>query len=325
MEFFTNYSLFLLKSITFVVSSLVLIIGIVSIGRRSIKTPLNIESLNEHHAEQTKQLQHNLNLSKADKKKIKEHKKNQDKIKKTRENHPRRFVLNFNGDIGATQVNQLRDEISVLLTSAGPKDEVVVRLESPGGAVSGYGLAASQLQRIRDKNIPLTVCIDKVAASGGYLMACVANTIIAAPFAIIGSIGVVAQLPNFHRFLKKHNIDIELLTAGEYKRTLTVLGENTNKDRKKFQEDLEAIQASFRDHVLTHRADINIDEVATGEHWLAKDAIQLGLIDQLKTSDDYLYDSIDSYETLVLTTPVKPSLSSKLFKPLTAYFSYFFR
>lgn len=320
MEFFTEYSLFLLKSITFVVSSLFLVIGVVSIGRRSIKTPLNIESLNEQYDQQTKQLQHALDLSKADKKKIKEDKKNKSKLKKSRENHPKRFVLNFNGDIGATQVNQLRDEITVILSAATTNDEVVVRLESPGGAVSGYGLAASQLQRLRDKNIPLTVCIDKVAASGGYLMACVANTIIAAPFAIIGSIGVVAQLPNFHRFLKKHNIDIELLTAGEYKRTLTILGENTNKDRKKFQEDLEAIQASFRDHVLTHRTEINIDEVATGEHWLAKDAMQLGLIDQLKTSDDYLYDAINSFETLILTTPVKPSLSSKLFKPLTAYF-----
>lgn len=319
MEFFSAYSLFLLKAITFVAASLFLIIGIVSIGRKS-KTQLQIDSLNEQYEKQTKQLQNALDLTKEAQKKLKEEQKAKLKHKKNRKNHPTRFVLNFNGDIGATQVNQLRDEISVILSSATPKDEVVVRLESPGGAVSGYGLAASQLQRLRDKNIPLTVCIDKVAASGGYLMACVANQIIAAPFAIIGSIGVVAQLPNFHRFLKKHNIDIELLTAGEYKRTLTMLGENTNKDRKKFQEDLEAIQASFRDHVLTHRTDINIDEVATGEHWLAKDAMQLGLIDKLKTSDDYLYDAIDSFDTLVLTTPVKPSLSSKLFKPLTAYF-----
>jgi len=320
MEFFSEYSLFLLKSITFVLATLFLVMGLVSIGRRSTKPILQIDSLNEQYDEQKKQLQHALDLSKEDKKQLKHKEKEKIKKKKNRTNHPTRFVLSFHGDIGATQVNQLRDEISVILTSATTKDEVVVRLESPGGAVSGYGLAASQLQRLRDKNIPLTVCIDKVAASGGYLMACVANQIIAAPFAIIGSIGVVAQLPNFHRFLKKHNIDVELLTAGEYKRTLTVLGENTNKDRKKFQEDLEAIQASFRDHVLTHRKDINIDEVATGEHWLATDAMKLGLIDQLKTSDDYLYDAIDSFETLILKTPVKPSLSSKLFKPLTAYF-----
>jgi len=323
MEFFTEYTLFLLKSITFVASFLFLMIGVVSIGRRAIKMPLQIDSLNEQYNEQKKHLQQALDLTKADKKKIKEIEKNKLKHKKSKTNHRTRFVLTFNGDINATQVNQLRDEISVILSSATTTDEVVVRLESPGGAVSGYGLAASQLQRIRDKNIPLTVCIDKVAASGGYLMACVANQIIAAPFAIIGSIGVVAQLPNFHRFLKKHNIDIELLTAGEYKRTLTVLGENTNKDRKKFQEDLEAIQTSFRDHVLMHRTEINIDEVATGEHWLAKDAMQLGLIDHLKTSDDYLYESLDTFDTLVLTTPVKPSLSSKLFKPLTAYFYKF--
>ena len=108
-----------------------------------------------------------------------------------------------------------------------------------------YGLAASQMQRIRDKKLKLTVCVDKVAASGGYMMAVVADKIIAAPFAVLGSIGVLAQVPNFHRLLKKHDVDFEMLTAGKYKRTLTMFGENTDKGREKFQEDIEDTHVLF--------------------------------------------------------------------------------
>ena len=208
----------------------------------------------------------------------------------------------------------------MILSVATPKDEVIVRIESPGGEVSGYGLAASQLVRLRDKKIPLTICIDKVAASGGYLMACVANKILAAPFAIIGSIGVVVQLPNFHRLLKRNNIDIELLTAGKYKRTLTTLGENTKEGREKFKEDLEAVHQSFQEHIFTYRKHVDIDTVSTGEHWLAKEALDLGLIDALQTSDDYLYDNIEQFNTLVLNTPVKKSLINQLTKSASALF-----
>jgi serine protease SohB len=136
-------------------------------------------------------------------------------------------VLDFKGSMDAHEVGALREEITAVLTLVKPEDQVVLRLESPGGVVHGYGLAASQLQRLRDKQVPLTVAVDKVAASGGYMMACVADKIVAAPFSIIGSIGVVAQIPNFNRFLKSKEIDIELHTAGQFKRTLTLLGENT--------------------------------------------------------------------------------------------------
>ena len=238
-------------------------------------------------------------------------KKNKDKKDK-----PCRFVLDFKGDIAATQVEQLRQEVTALLAVATKKDEVIVRIESPGGSVNGYGLAAAQLQRIRDKHIPLTACIDQVAASGGYLMACVANRIIAAPFAIVGSIGVVAQLPNFHRWLKKNNIDVELLTAGEYKRTLTLLGENTDAGRKKFQSDLEKIHTIFRNYILSNRQTLNIDEVATGEHWLASDALSLGLVDHLQTSDDYLQEQYDEYRTYAIRIYAKQSWYTKLLRPI---------
>ena len=203
-----------------------------------------------------------------------------------------------------------------MLSVATRKDQVVIRLNSPGGAVNGYGLAASQLQRIKDKQIPLTACIDKIAASGGYLMACVANQIIAAPFAIIGSIGVIAQLPNFHKWLKKHDIDFELLTAGEFKRTLTVFGENTEKGREKFQQDLEQIHTAFRNYVMLNRNAVNIDEVATGEHWLAIDAFNYKLIDALKTSDDYLTSQMKDYNIYRVMVHKTPSFMEKIFKPV---------
>ncbi len=320
MNFFAQYGLFLLKALTFVIAFLVIFSSVLSLGRRQ-KSVIQVDSLNETYRDKQKHLQ---KLVPQDKKQAKKQVK-KSKHKKDKTILPSRFVLSFEGDTKASAVNQLRDEITMILSLATPKDEVVVRIESPGGEVSGYGLAASQLARLRDKKIPLTICIDKIAASGGYLMACVADKIVAAPFAIIGSIGVVAQIPNFHRFLKKNNIDIELLTAGKYKRTLTMLGENTKEGREKFKDDLEAVQTAFRDHVLLYRnqanININIDKISTGEHWLAKDAMDLGLIDALKTSDDYLYDQINQFNTLVLTTPVKQSVTNKLRKPLDTLFS----
>ena len=193
------------------------------------------------------------------------------------------FVLDFHGDIKATEVQQLREEISTLLTVAKPEDEVIVRLESSGGMVHAYGLAAAQLVRIKEAGLHLTVCIDKVAASGGYMMACVADKILAAPFAVVGSIGVVAQVPNFHDLLEKHDIDVEVFTAGKYKRTVTVFGENTEEDKQKFQQELEETHKLFKDFVRKYRPSLDVEQVATGEHWYGEDAITRNLVDALQT------------------------------------------
>lgn len=302
MEFLSQYGLFLLKSITVVIAFLFIFAGFFSISRKP-KPKLEITSLNDDYTQL-----HSLMSKEILGEKIK-------KAKKSKIKQPKLFVIEFNGDIKASQVEQLRDEVSSILTVATPEDEVLIRIESPGGSVNGYGLAAAQLQRIREKKIHLTACIDKVAASGGYLMACVANKIVAAPFAIIGSIGVVAQIPNFHRWLKKNNIDVELLTAGEYKRTLTLFGENTDKDRKKFQEDLEKIHDAFREYVLTNRSQLEIDKISTGEHWLAKDAFDLRLVDTLATSDEYIINKMSEYKAFKLSITAKESLVNKLFKP----------
>ncbi|TAL63773.1 MAG: protease SohB [Legionella sp.] len=309
MEFLSQYGLFLLKSITVVVAFIVIFISFFALSRKP-KPKLEITSLNAQH-EAVEQLLRKEILGKKPEKKKKDKKK---------EPKPTLYVLDFNGDVKASQVEQLRDEVSALLSTIKPEDEVLVRIDSPGGAVNGYGLAAAQLQRIRDRQIPLTVCIDKVAASGGYLMACVANQILAAPFAIIGSIGVVAQIPNFHRWLKKNDIDVELLTAGEYKRTLTLFGENTAQGRKKFQEDLEKIHLAFRDYVLKNRSQLDMEKVSTGEHWLASDAFQLRLVDKLITSDDYLMEKIKTHQAFKLAIQPKNSLLNKLLKPAMRLF-----
>jgi len=218
------------------------------------------------------------------------------------------FVLNFDGDVAASTVNQLRREITGVLTIATERDEIVVRLESGGGMVHAYGLGASQLDRIVEQGVPLTVTVDKVAASGGYMMAAVANKILAAPFALVGSIGVVAQLPNVHRLLKKHDIDIELITAGKHKRTLTVLGENTDEGREKFTEQIEDVHELFQSHLLARRSQLDMEKVATGEAWYGEQAIGLALVDQLITSDSYLVGRATTSEVYEVAwkTPRKP-------------------
>jgi len=217
------------------------------------------------------------------------------------EDVPRRvFVLDFDGDLRASAVGKLRREITAVLTGATKADEVLIRLDSGGGEVTGYGLAASQLDRIRRRKIPLTVCVDKVAASGGYMMACVADRLFAAPFAVLGSIGVVAQIPNFHRLLKENNIDVEILTAGKYKRTLTLFGENTDEGRAKLLKDIERIHAQFKEYVSEHRPALDIEQVSTGEVWSGQDALDLGLSDRIVTSDDYLVEAAEEREVLLI-------------------------
>ncbi|MDX5328995.1 MAG: protease SohB, partial [Marinobacter sp.] len=226
---------------------------------------------------------------------------------------PRIYVIDFEGDIKASDTDTLRRSVSAVLSVANPEtDEVVVRLESGGGLVHAYGLAAAQLDRIRSKGVPLTACVDKVAASGGYMMACVADKIIASPFAVLGSIGVVAQLPNFHRFLQKNDVDFEVLTAGEHKRTLTVFGENTEKGRQKFLADLEDTHGLFKEYVSERRPALDIQAVANGDIWFGKRALEVKLIDDIKTSDEYLIEACDRGEVVSVSFQRKRTLPERL-------------
>lgn len=332
-EFLTEYGLFLLKIVTVVVAFLVVIAGALSMrsdkGKHSksghIEASLLNDELKEYEEDLNRVLLDEVTVKineknkkaeekakkKADKQKAKILKK-QGAVQEEGERKKRVYVLDFDGDIKASAADFMREEITAVLGVATTQDEIVVRLESGGGMVHSYGLAASQLSRIKNKGIPLTVCVDKVAASGGYMMACVADKILAAPFAILGSIGVVAQIPNIHRLLKKNDVDIELITAGEHKRTLTMLGENTEKGRQKFKEDIEDTHELFKEFVTVNRPSVNIAEVANGDVWYGKRALDNALIDQVMTSDEYLLDCCESADVYEIAYIEKQTLQDRL-------------
>ncbi len=319
VDILLNYGLFLIKTITIVAACLFLFGGIVSLlfkGKSPKKDHVRIVNLNQKYNDFAQTLKREIlskhSLKQDLKKKKGKQKTEKKKQKQSTESRRRLFVLTFDGDIRASAVDALKEEISAVLTVAEPTDEILVCIESGGGMVHSYGLAASQLMRIKKRDIPLTVSVDKIAASGGYLMACVADHIIAAPFAIIGSIGVIAQLPNFNRLLKKHDIDYEQITAGQFKRTLTMFGENTDNDREKLKEELEHTHELFKEFVLQGRKELDIDKIATGEHWYGSKAIELKLVDELITSDDYILSKCESVDVYEVTYKIKKSITEKL-------------
>jgi len=325
LEFLYEYGLFLAKTITFVVAFIAIVVTITAtaVKQKTKKGELEITDLSEHFEEVEEDVIHHLLTKEELKEKAKQDKKAEKEKKKQKpedEKKSRLFVLDFNGSIDAKEVSGLREEVTALLTVATPDDEVFVRLESGGGMVHGYGLAASQLDRIRQKDIPLTVAVDKVAASGGYMMACVANKILSAPFAIVGSIGVIAQIPNFNKLLKKNDIDYEQLTAGEFKRTLTMFGENTDAGRAKFIEELEETHVLFKDFVRERRPSLDIDKVATGEHWFGLKAKELGLVDEIQTSDDYLLSASKDKQIVAIKYEVKKGIAEKFSKAASLSF-----
>lgn len=342
-EFFFEYGLFAAKVITVIVTVLLAIVtfAILISSREKDRESIEIEKVNDKFEAMKEALEEEI-FSKEELKLAKKERKKKEKeeakaakkrskankatskktfnkiidkvLDKTEEEttRDRLFLLRFNGDIQASEVENMREAITAILTVAKETDEVVVLIDSPGGMVHNYGLAASQLNRIRQKKIKLTASVDLIAASGGYLMACVADKIIAAPFAVVGSIGVLAQIPNFHRLLEKHNIDIEQHTAGEYKTTLTLLGKNTDKARTKFREELEDTHQLFKQYVVEHRPQLDIEKLATGEHWYGQQAIALNLVDELMTSDDFLLAKSENMDIYEVTYVINETLTDKI-------------
>ncbi|WP_160061769.1 protease SohB [Psychromonas sp. L1A2] len=330
MDYLLQYGLFLAKAITFLITIVAILIAIIALTskQKAKKGELEITDLSEKINETKKSISEQLLTSaqlkaqhKEDKKALKIKQKEEKKLaSKTSqpENSPQLYVIDFKGSIDAKEVSSLREEITAIISVASEKDEVFVRLESGGGMVHGYGLAASQLQRLKDKNISLTISVDKVAASGGYMMACVADKVIAAPFSIIGSIGVIAQIPNFNKLLKKHDVEFEQLTAGQYKRTLTMFGENDDLGREKFKQELEETHQLFKHFVSEHRPQLNIDKIATGEHWYGSQALDLELVDKIQTSDDYLLEQLDSRHIVQVRYQKSKKLAEKIGKSVAS-------
>ena len=312
LEIFLEYGLFLLKVITVLISVIVLISFVAASKKSNTSEGLEIENLNEKY----KGLSDSLNKAVMEKDEWKKKQKSEkaiakkNKKKKTRKS--KAYILDFIGDIKASAVPSLREEVTAILDIAKRNDQIVLRLDNHGGVVHEHGLAASQLARIRQKKIHLTVVVDKVAASGGYLMASVANKIYAAPFAILGSIGVIAQLPNFNRLLDNYGVDFEQITAGQYKRNVTMFGKNTDEDREKLKDQLEEIHELFKSSVNEYRPQLDLERVATGEHWYGSKALELGLIDEIKTSDELLIEMAKKYEIFSVKLKVKKPLKKRL-------------
>ena len=309
-DFLTSYGLFLAELLTLLIALaglVVLAAYLVLITRRRSRgrVGLQVRSLNRRYDEMARAVRAQVLPKRTFKRELKTERRRLRAEAKEREalgpgdRRPRLFVLDFQGDLRASQVGALRQEVTALLTTAGPRDEVLVRLENTGGLVHDHGLAASQLLRLTERGIRLTVAVDKVAASGGYMMACAADRILAAPFAVVGSIGVIAQVPNFHRLLDRHGVDYEQFKGGEFKRTVTMFGRTTQEEREKLTEEIQDVHALFKEFVAARRPQLDIEVTATGEHWYGARAVTLRLVDELVTSDDYLManrDRVDIYE-----------------------------
>ena len=311
MDFLFEYLGFLANTVTVVIAVVIVLMMLGSIGRgrqAPSRGYLEVHRVNDRLQELRDAMDQNLMPAGQFKKSSKENRKERKKLAKKPEPKPRVFVIDFKGDMNASNVEKLRNEVTAVLLRADEADELVIKLESPGGLVHAYGLAASQLVRVRQAGIRLTVAVDRIAASGGYMMAVVADQIIAAPFALLGSIGVVAEVPNVHRLLKKYDVDYDVITAGKSKRTMTVFGENTEENRAKFVEELEDAHALFREFVSTYRQQLDVEAVATGESWYGERAQKIHLVDALSTSDEYVMDACDRADVYAVQwiIPQKP-------------------
>ena len=299
-EFFAAYGLFLAQLATFVLLVIVVVVLIVSSRRRGHSEGLVVEHLNRRFEDAADELKLAIEgkgrYKKAVKARHKERKREDKSRAKEPSTKPRLFVLDFKGDLRASAAASLREEVSAVLRIAKSGEQVLVRLENSGGTVHEHGFAASQLTRLKQHGLKLLVAVDKVAASGGYLMACVADRLVAAPFAIVGSIGVLAQLPNFHRLLEDKGIDFEQIMAGRYKRTVTMFGKNTEEGREKLQQEVEDIHELFKQQIREHRPQVDIERVATGEHWYGIRALELKLVDEIMTSDDLLLAAVKDHD-----------------------------
>lgn len=318
MDYLYDISLFFLKSLIIVVGLLVVIlIPMIQSQKRKAgkKKKLELENLKNRFKPYIQEF-HQAHMNKKKYKNYLKQLKKKEPIESEKEK-PNSFLISFTGDKMATQVESLRDEVSLILNIAKPEDEVILLLESPGGAVASYGLAASQLVRLRDR-LKLTICVDTVAASGGYLMASTGHQIISAPFALVGSIGVLFQTPNIHEFLKKRDISFEEITAGKYKRTITPFGKITEEKKQKLQEQIDLVYFQFKNFLKKYRENLDFEKVATGEVWLGAEALKLHLVDKIQCSDDYIMEALKTRNVYKIKLKEEKKLWEKFTKKISS-------
>jgi serine protease SohB len=318
MAFWLDIAAFLVKALIIVaaVGGLAVLIARLARSGEPKDQEIKVRPLDERYDDMRDAMDGALLDRKERKALAKRHKKEAKADARARRGHEpgkRVYVLSFKGDMRASAVKRLGAEIDAVLIAARPAtDEAVIRIESPGGTVTGYGLAAAEILRLRERKIKVTASVDQVAASGGYMMACAADRIVAAPFAVVGSIGVVAPAPNLHRLLKKNDIDYEEMTAGEFKRTVSVLGEITPAGREHFREKLDTTHDAFKAHVAACRPNLDIARVANGDYWLAREAMALGLVDEILTGDELLFRARDGARLYEVSTEARKNLLERL-------------
>jgi serine protease SohB len=324
MAFWLDIAAFLVKALIIVaaIGSLAILIARLARSGEAKESEIKIRSLNERYDDMSDAMDGALLDKKERKARLKTRKKEDKAAAKARRGQApgkRIYVLGFKGDLRATAVKRLGSEIDAVLIAARPgTDEAVIRIESPGGTVTGYGLAAAEILRLREHKVKVVASIDQVAASGGYMMACAADRIVAAPFAVVGSIGVVAPVPNLHRLLQKNEIDFEEMTSGQFKRTVSVLGEITPAGREHFRGKLEDTHEAFKAHVAQCRPEVDMAKVANGDHWLAREALGLALVDEIMTGDELLFRARDSARLYEVSTEPRKTLAQQLLSGLGA-------
>ncbi|KZX82185.1 hypothetical protein A3715_00045, partial [Oleiphilus sp. HI0009] len=222
------------------------------------------------------------------------------------------FVLDFKGDKTASSVGSLSKEVSAILSVAKPNDEVFLRLESPGGTITGYGLASQQLIRLREAGIRLVVSVDEIATSGGYMMAAVGDRIIASPTSMLGSIGVIMEVPNFYNLLDRAGVQFHQFTAGKHKRLVSMTNKIGDAAKDQINQDLEKSHELFKNHVHTYRNSVNLESVSHGDVWSAKYCLDNKLVDDLMTSEAYLFDRASRANIFHISWDVERSFSDKL-------------
>lgn len=222
-------------------------------------------------------------------------------------------VLRFEGDTMATGRQDFARMVDEVLHNKERIQRVIVVVNSPGGGVSVYGQMFAGMERMRNAGVDVTACVDTYAASGGYLMSVPAQRIIAAPFAMVGSIGVVSEFMNFNKLLRRLGVEPMTITAGELKRTVTPLSEVTEENKAAYKAQLEAIHRQFIAVVKKYR-EVDADRVCTGNHWTAAESVELklNLVDGLATSQEYLFEANQTEDLVTISKLQNPYEKSVL-------------
>ena len=185
---------------------------------------------------------------------------------------------------------------------------IVLKVNSPGGTVTGSHILYNEILKLKAKsNIPLVVCMMDIATSGGYYISLPADHIVAHQTTITGSVGVVFIRPKFMGLMDKIGVNIETSKSGQDKDMGSPFRPTTENEVKSFQAIIDELAGLFKSKVLLHRKSKveDIEEIMTAKIFTARQALELGIIDQIGFTDDAIDKAkelagIDRYSRVVM-------------------------